>query len=744
MKKIISISIFILIFSLTKSQSFFDTDQIQTINLTFNQSNWDTILDSYYTAGSEFRLIAELDINGTVYDSVGVRYKGNSSYNASNNKNPLNIKLDYIKGKQNIEERNVLKLSNVFRDPSFIREVVSYEIARKYFPASKSNFAKVYINGTYIGLYVNDESTNLAFARKHYFKSNDPFFEGDFTPGTPPTGCPSGPPKVMAYLGTDSNCYRQFYSRQSNNPLDWGQLALALDTFNNYPTYIENAVYIDRLLWFLAFQNIMVNLDSPINPPHNFSLYKDNTDRLNPIIWDLNESFGSFNMISGPGGTNLTNTELQELSPWFNASNPNYPIMVKPFAEERNKKMYIAKMKTIYEENIKNDLYRDRASTLQTLISADVIADNNKFYTNAQFTQNLNATVIGRIGVTELMNGRKTYLESQADFLKVAPEVTSVSTSPTEVHSNDAVTISAEVTGANYVFLGYRFSPKEKFTKVQMTASGTTYSTTLNVAYADVQYYIWAENDDAGIFSPERAEYEFHRIGVTGDVVINELQSSNESTQFDEAVEYDDWIELYNNTDTDIDLTGYYLTDNKDTLTKWAIPSQTINADDYAIFWADKDAIQGANHTNFQLTRNGESLYLVNPSKNIINQITYPYMIRDQSYSRFPNGRGAFIEKNPTFKATNGNDSTDGIFNTKQDLYNAIVYPNPSSNTLFLNSSSKIIKNKIISIFDISGKKLIKTIWKSNNTQQIDISTLESGMYFIKIGNTKSLKFVKK
>ena len=270
MKKII---ILISIVFFTKnliSQNFLEINKIDTLDITFAQNNWDDILDSYYNAGSSFRLIAEVVINGVQFDSVGVRYKGNSSYDASNAKNPFNIKLDFVKGKQNMEGRNVLKLSNIFRDPSVVREVLSYEIARKYMPASMSNFVRLSVNGTYIGLYVNDESTNAAFAERHYFKSNGPFFEGDFSPGAAPAGCAGGPPKVWGYLGTNQACYEQYYAIQSNNSNDWNELIAALDTFNNYTNDIENAFYIDRLLWMLALDNVMVNLDSPLGPPHNF------------------------------------------------------------------------------------------------------------------------------------------------------------------------------------------------------------------------------------------------------------------------------------------------------------------------------------------------------------------------------------------------------------------------------------------------------------------------------------------
>ena len=41
----------------------------------------------------------------------------------------------------------------------------------------------------------------------------------------------------------------------------------------------------------------------------------------------------------------------------------------------------------------------------------------------------------------------------------------------------------------------------------------------------DVQYYFYAENMDAGIFSPERAEKEFHQLPVVGGLVINEIMA---------------------------------------------------------------------------------------------------------------------------------------------------------------------------------------------------------------------------
>ena len=48
--------------------------------------------------------------------------------------------------------------------------------------------------------------------------------------------------------------------------------------------------------------------------------------------------------------------------------------------------------------------------------------------------------------------------------------------------------------------------------------------------------------------------------------------ASNESAVPDENGEYDDWIELYNNTSLPINLVGYYLSDDASNLTKWIFP----------------------------------------------------------------------------------------------------------------------------------------------------------------------------
>lgn len=115
-KLILGLLLLSLIISKTiKAQDLYDLTNITTIELIFTDPNWDATLDNYYSAGLDQRLLATCVVNGQQYDSVGVKYKGNSTYNSNQAKNPLNIKLNYIIGNQDYQDFYTLKLSNGYR-----------------------------------------------------------------------------------------------------------------------------------------------------------------------------------------------------------------------------------------------------------------------------------------------------------------------------------------------------------------------------------------------------------------------------------------------------------------------------------------------------------------------------------------------------------------------------------------------------------------------------------------------------
>lgn len=141
---------------------------------------------------------------------------------------------------------------------------------------------------------------------------------------------------------------------------------------------------------------------------------------------------------------------------------------------------------------------------------------------------------------------------------------------------------------------------------------------------------------------------------TAGDVVINEIMSINSSTVADQNGEFDDWIELFNLSANNIDVSGYYLSDKSSNLLKWQIPSgTTISGNGYLIIWADKDSTQIGLHSNFKLSSDGEVVILSKSDGIILDEIVYPAQTLELSYSRLPNGTGSFKWQNATFGKTN-------------------------------------------------------------------------------------------
>jgi len=94
MKNLISTAIFLLSTGLAFAQNLYDASAVQEIRIYFAQTNWDYMLDTAEAGADSYIMADSVKINGTTLRQVGVKYKGNSSYNANQLKNPFHIELD--------------------------------------------------------------------------------------------------------------------------------------------------------------------------------------------------------------------------------------------------------------------------------------------------------------------------------------------------------------------------------------------------------------------------------------------------------------------------------------------------------------------------------------------------------------------------------------------------------------------------------------------------------------------------
>jgi hypothetical protein len=119
-------------------------------------------------------------------------------------------------------------------------------------------------------------------------------------------------------------------------------------------------------------------------------------------------------------------------------------------------------------------------------------------------------------------------------------------------------------------------------------------------------------------------------------VIISEFMAANENTLADNFGVFSDWIEIKNLGDTPQNLQGWYLTDDKDLLNKWAFPAVEINAKGHLVVFASGRNLMNDPeflHTNFQLDSEGEYLSLVKPDFSIAHEFEpqYPLQAKDIS-----------------------------------------------------------------------------------------------------------------
>lgn len=105
--------------------------------------------------------------------------------------------------------------------------------------------------------------------------------------------------------------------------------------------------------------------------------------------------------------------------------------------------------------------------------------------------------------------------------------------------------------------------------------------------------------------------------GIPSTVIINEVSSSN-SLFDDEDGDSPDWIELYNNGDTVVDLTGWSITDDSTLPAKWVFPATSLAPDSYLRIWAsDKDRAGGGTYRT--LVNQGDIFRYILPTSNPSN-----------------------------------------------------------------------------------------------------------------------------
>ena len=239
----------------------------------------------------------------------------------------------------------------------------------------------------------------------------------------------------------------------------------------------------------------------------------------------------------------------------------------------------------------------------------------------------------------------------------------------------------------------------------------------------------------------------FLHSNLLGQIVINEFSASNFDSHQDNYGEYEDWIELYNTSNSDVDLNGWYLTDKPNNLTKWQFPSSFIvSANSVAIIYCSGlDEINGGvAHSNFKITQTkfNEVFVLSDASGSVVDSISVVPAQKSHSRGRDVNGgstwslfttatpnannTGAMLEYAPipSFSQTSGYYSGPFDLTLSSTDPNALIYYTTDG------SRPDNTANLYTGPFNISSTSVIKAVAYSTNVS-VPPSFIDYHTFFI-------------
>lgn len=408
--------------------TLFDTDQVINIQLSFDDPDfWITLLMNQQS-GTEALIPADVvitDLAGTyTFDSVGVRLKGNSSFDFyPTQKKPIKLDFDaYIDG-QKYHGLKKLNLSNNWSDASLLREKVFMDVCRREgVLAPRVGFANVSLNGQAWGFYSVIEQVDKTFLDRWLGDNDGNLFKaGD---NYTPDGGGLGLEADLNHYGNAAANYTGRYELKTNEVLnDWTDLIELLDFIDNSNTTDLVAGLPDRFEWTgvlrsLALDNLFGNMDAYYGTARNYYLYHDSTTfKWNWVHWDANMAFGRY----VPQWVN----DVAALPATYNS--PGRRLLQRVMGNATLRQAYLVEYCDLFERftNAELDPYIDQ---LHDLIQPHVYADNNKEFQNADFENNIEQTTTAFSGgFWWTMPGLKSFItERRTNLLNSTLDCSSV------------------------------------------------------------------------------------------------------------------------------------------------------------------------------------------------------------------------------------------------------------------------------------------------------------------------------
>ncbi|MEN9355371.1 MAG: Inner spore coat protein [Fibrobacterota bacterium] len=367
------------------SQALHCDTLVHAYTLQFYDTAWKATLEANWLVDGGY-VPARFTDGTTTLDSVGVRYKGNSSYTLAGNspKKPFKIKFNAFRT-QTYYGAKVLNFSNVIGDPSFLREKISYDIASRFLPSPRSSFATLSVDTRLVGLYTQVEDVDKTMLKRWYATATGNLYKAGDDGAS------------LAWLGATGTLYSDSgtYELKTNETAnDWTGFVNFADFLNNasdsvfcadHPKFLDA----DNVTKELAFNMVFSNFDSYTGSGRNYYLYQTATGPMHILPWDLNLSFGAYG-----NGWDVINQDLLTVS-----NLADRPLNRRVLGCLPLRYRYLDRVRTMILGAASTDSVNAHVARLAPVIRPFVAADSNKFYSTAAFETNLTANFRNTSGV---------------------------------------------------------------------------------------------------------------------------------------------------------------------------------------------------------------------------------------------------------------------------------------------------------------------------------------------------------
>ncbi len=651
--------------------SLYDPTVLRTLFLEFENKDWEAELAAF--KGSDVDVPATLTVDGKTYPNVGVHFRGMSSYMMvpAGFKRSLNLSLDYVDPEQRLYGYKTLNLLNCAGDSSLLSAVLYSHIARRYTAAPKANLVKVVINGESWGIYTNVQQFNKEFLGENYTSDAGARWKVIGSPGAD---------GGLRYLGENIEDYRRrFEIKTKDTEESWRDLINLCRVLNETPTdQLEQAITpildIDSTLWFLALDVTLVNSDGYWTRASDYYLFHEAGGKFHIAPHDMNEAFhgrggpggpagpGGFGPPGGPGGPrefmgkfgppggpgmpgfpgdfgppggpdmfggfpgdfgpadgggfppnfappgDMDRRDFgrrsrrggpgrggpgggpgfghggTELDPLVALDDPGKPLRSKLLQVPRFREKYLQCVRTIAEQSLDWKNLGPVVAGYRNLIEKEVEADTKKLSTLDAFLQ----ATADSLGEDGRGTGLRGFAEKRREFLLKHVEIAAL---PREIAS------------------ALPEPKKEVSVPKEIVAPKSAIPTETSK-------------------SP---------------VVINEFLAARSKPLPGAGAGDDDWIELFNPSDGEVDLSGMWLSDSGQDVRKWRFPAGTaILPKGRLLVWADDgNGTTAGLHAGFKLSKKGEELILTaleDGVERLVDQVRFEKQTDDVSYGRYPDG----------------------------------------------------------------------------------------------------------